>query len=230
MTVESIRHFDDRRARIYDDIIRRVVPGYDVLHRLVALQLQQCLPAEARVLVAGVGTGAEIANLAPTAPRWHFVGCDPSPDMLRAAADRVRGLGGRVELVAGGVDAVPLAPQFDAATLVLVLHFLPDDGAKAALLAQIAARLKPGAPLVIADLHGDAGERTFQRLFALWRTWQLDAGIPPADVDKGFRQIVKDIHFVPEPRLMQLLGDAGFAGVERLWGALLFGAWAAWRG
>lgn len=229
MTVESTKHFDDRRARIYDDIIRQVVPGYDVLHRLVALQLQQCLPAAARVLVAGVGTGAEIANLAPGAPGWRFVGCDPSPDMLRAAAERLKGLDSRVALVAGGVEAVACEPSFDAATLVLVLHFVPDDGAKAALLTQIAARLKPGAPLVMADLHGDAGEGAFQRLFALWRAWQLDAGIPPADVDKGFRQIVKDIHFVPERRLVQLLDEAGFTGVERLWGALLFGAWVAWR-
>lgn len=226
----TAKHFDDRRARIYDDIIRQVVPGYEVLHRLVAVQLQSCLPDDARILVAGVGTGAEIEAVAPLRAGWRFTGFDPSADMLAAAAARSErlGLAGRVELVAGGVEAVAAAP-LDAATLLLVLHFLPDDGAKAALLDGIGARLTSGAPLVIADLHGRSGTPEFDRLMALWRAWQLDCGIPAEEVDKGFRKIVRDIHFIPEERLAELLRHAGFGEMERFWGGLLFGGWIAWK-
>jgi tRNA (cmo5U34)-methyltransferase len=226
----TTRHFDDRRARVYDALIRQVVPGYDVLHRLAAVHLRETLPEAARILVAGAGTGAEIAALAPVSPGWRFTGFDPAAEMLAAARQRVDALGaaGRVELVAGGVEAVAAA-DFDAATLLLVLHFLPDDGAKQALLDGLGARLKPGAPLVLADLHGRPGEASFQRLMALWRAWQLDAGIPPEEVEKGFRKIVADIHFVPEDRLAELLGHAGFGRPEKFWGALLFGGWVARR-
>lgn len=225
---DSARHFDDRRARVYDGLIRQVVPGYDVLHRLVAVQLSRALPAAAEVLVAGVGTGSEIANLAPGRPGWRFTGCDLSADMLAAARQRVdaAGWGERVTLVQGGIGAVPES-LFDAATLVLVLHFLPDDGAKQALLTGLARRLRPGAPLILADLHGTPGTPAFADLTAAWRAWQLDAGIPETDVDKGFARIVRDIHFVPETRLADLLAEAGFGGPERFWSGLLFGGWLA---
>ncbi len=229
MAADSTKHFDDRRARVYDEVIRQVVPGYEVLHRLVAVQLDARLGPAAEVLVVGCGTGAEVAVLAPTRPDWRFTGCDPAPQMLEAARRRLEPLGGRVDLVAGGVEALAEHAVFDAATLLLVLHFLPDDGAKAALLGAIARRLKPGAPLVIADLHGRPGEPGFHRLMGLWRSWQLASGMPEEDVDKGFRRIVVDIHFVPEERLAELLREAGFVGMERLWTALLFGAWVAWK-
>jgi tRNA (cmo5U34)-methyltransferase len=103
-------------------------------------------------------------------------------------------------------------------------------GGKAGLLAAVAARLKPGAPLVLADLHAEAGGARFNRLVAAWRDWQLAAGIPPEDVDKGFRHIVKDIRFVPEGRILDLLHGAGFAAVEPFYGAYLFGGWIAWKG
>lgn len=227
---DSARHFDDRRARVYDELIRQVVPGYDMLHRLAALMLGQSLGPQAHLLVAGVGTGAEIANLAPERPGWRFTGFDLSADMLGAARRRVdeAGWGDRVDLIRGTVDAVE-AGGFDAATLALVLHFLPDDGTKQAMLNGLARRLKPGAPLILADLHGAPGTAGFRHLTAVWRAWQLDAGIPPDDVDKGFARIVKDIHFVPEERLAELLENAGFGVPQRFWGGLLFGGWVVRR-
>lgn len=227
---DSARHFDDRRAQVYDGLIRQVVPGYEVLHRLVAVLLGGELGGGAHLLIAGVGTGAEIANLASDRPGWRFTGFDLSADMLGAARRRVdaAGWGERVDLLRGGVDAVP-DTAFDAATLVLVLHFLPDDGTKQAMLSGLAKRLKPGAPLVLADLHGARGTAEFDRLMATWRAWQLDAGIPEPDVDKGFAHIVKDIHFVPEERLAAMLETAGFGRPERFWGGLLFGGWVAYR-
>lgn len=229
--MNTAKHFDDRRSRIYDDIIRKVVPGYDVLHQMVAVELDQCVTEQADVLVAGCGTGAEIEVLAPSRPGWRFTGFDPSAEMLQAAAERMArlGVGDRVSLVKGGVEALPEDVAFDAATLILVMHFLPDDGAKQALLDGIGRRLRPGAPLVLVDLHGRAGERAFHRGMALWRQWQIAQGIPVEEVDKGFRRIIVDIHFVPETRMADLLAKAGFRGIERFWGALLFGGWVAWK-
>lgn len=229
---ESAKHFDGKRAAVYDDLIRRVIPGYDVLHRLIRLQLHRKLGAEARILVVGAGTGMEIETLAPDRPGWRFTAVDPAPEMLEAARLRLEGAGfaGRTEFHCGQVAGLPERPLYDAACLVLVMHFMPDDGAKGDLLGDVARRLAPGAPLILADAHGEPGSPDLDHLMGVWRDWQLDAGIEEEDVDKGFRHIVRDIHFVSEGRLAGLLTEAGFTMPRAFFASLMFGAWISERG
>src|SRR5215468_4967181 len=60
---------------------------------------------------------------------------------------------GRTDARLGYVEDVPADAQFDAATLIGVLHHLPGTEAKAKILESIATRLKPGAPLILACNH-----------------------------------------------------------------------------
>lgn len=229
--VDSVRPFDAKRARAYDNLVRQVVPGYDVLHAMAGLLLKSEVGEHGRILVAGAGTGQEVLAFAKERPHWTVTGVEPSADMIAIARDRVTeaGLGERVELLTGFVGDLPDRAAFDAAALMLVMHFLPDDGAKLDLLTSIARRLKPSAPLVLADLHADRQGPRFRRFIELWRRWQLDAGMDPDKVDKGFEQVFKDIQFVPERRILDLLTEAGFETVEPFYGAFLFGAWIAWK-
>lgn len=223
--------FRGEQAAGYDARSRTGIPGYDALHELSVTLLSAELGDEANVLVAGIGTGEEIVRMAPANAGWRFVGVDPSPDMLTIARDRVVAAGAseRTDLVEGLVADLPLEPAFDAATLLLVMHFLPDDGAKLALLRDIAARMKPGAPLLLADLYGDPASPAFDLLLAGWRQRVVDAvGDIPA-VDESFARIREDITFVPEARIDALLQEAGFGTPVRIWSGLLFGAWLARR-
>ena len=230
-TFDSAQHFDDRRAAVYDGLIRQVVPGYDVLHRLIRLILYGILDEAAHVLVPGAGTGMEIETLATGRPDWRFTAIDPSPGMIEAARQRIadEGLAGRTTFHEGTIEDLPGPERFDAASLVLVMHFLPDDGAKAALLRHIAARLQPGAPLILADLFGEPESPPFRRHMDVWGAWQLECGIEAEDVEKGFRHVVKDIHFVSEERIGALLAETGFGPPQPFWRNLAFGAWLAFR-
>lgn len=69
----------------------------------------------------------------------------------------------RVQLYRGYVDSLPEAKIYDAATLLLVMHFIPDDGSKLLLLQNIAKRLRSGATFVLADLHGDRAHHNFKK-------------------------------------------------------------------
>lgn len=223
--------FHADRARRYDDTIRRVIPGYDTLHDLTGLILREEIGPAARVLVVGAGTGAELERLGSANPGWTFTACDPAKGMLEVAADRVRraALEDRVTLHATTVDALDATPPYDAATCLLVMHFIPDDGAKLAVLQDIAARLKPGAPLVFADMYADPASPRYGRLTAAWAQWQLRQGIDPVEVEKGLRHVERDIHFVPESRLSELLDAAGFTAPERYYAAFLFGGYITHR-
>jgi tRNA (cmo5U34)-methyltransferase len=181
--------------------------------------------------VAGAGTGTEIEALGLANPSWSFCGVDPSQAMLKEAEKRLRGVGmaKRAHLHCGTVSDLPGEDKFDAATCLLVMHFLPDDGAKAALLASIAKRLKPGAPFLLADLHGASDTPRHGRLMKAWKRWQLAHDVDPVEVEKGFKHVARDIHFVSETRLFELFHQAGFTGIEHFHQAFLFGGWLAFR-
>lgn len=151
--------------------------------------------------------------------------------MLDHARARIAtaGLEERVTLRVGYADDLPAGDRFDGATLLLVLHFLPDDGSKLTLLRAIAARLQPGAPLVLADLHGEPGTPAFEALFAAWRESLLLTGAEPDVVEAGIQAARGAIHFVSEPRLAALLAEAGFTPPLRFWDALLYAGWICER-
>lgn len=223
--------FDSEGAQIYDHRIRTVVPGYEALHRMAYSLLQLDLGEQARLLIVGAGTGMEIMHLAEDNPGWRFTGVDPSADMVAIARRRVTnsGLSERVELHTGFAHELPTSEPYDAATLLLVMHFVPDDGGKLELLRSISARLKPGAPFVLADAHGDRTSDRFARFMAAFKRLQIALGKTTEEVEEMFQRFPSDVHFATEERTMALLHEAGFEHVEPFYGAMLFGGWIARR-
>ena len=229
MSKDKVRHWDKDRAEAYDKRVREAIPGYDALHVLSCQIVAETTSGRGRALVVGAGTGAECIALAQSCPNLAVVGVDPSADMLAHAETKVRahGLTQRVRLYPSKVGDLPKFEPFDAATLLLVMHFLADDGAKQSLLEEISSHLKPGAPLILADLFGSWEESWQQQLRGWWRHLQLAAGIPEDEVEKGFRHIDRDIHPLREERLAELLAATGFGPPEPYFRALCFGGWVA---
>jgi len=232
MTRDPCPLFAAEKAQAYDRRIRDAIPGYEALHVLACAVVAETTGGHGRALVAGAGTGAECVALAQACPRLAIVGVDPAPEMLAVAERKVaeHDLVARVRLMPGTAADLPEFEKFDAATLLLVLHFLKDDGAKAALLSDIARRLKPGAPLVLADLFGPGWDEAGQaRLRVWWEHLQLAAGFDEAEVAKGLAHVDRDIHAVEESRLAELLAAAGFEPPQRFFQALCFGGWLTRR-
>jgi len=229
MSHDTVRHWDNDRAAAYDKRVREAIPGYDALHVLSCQIVAETTSGRGRALVIGAGTGTECIALAESCPHLSVVGVDPSKEMLDHAEAKVKehDLTARVRLYPAKVGDLPKFEPFDVATLLLVMHFLKDDGAKKTLLEEVAAHLKPGAPLVLADLFGTWADAWQQQLRAWWRHLQLAAGIPEAEVEKGFRHVDRDIFPVTEDRLAELLAETGFGPPEPYFRALCFGGWVA---
>jgi tRNA (cmo5U34)-methyltransferase len=73
-----------------------------------------------------------------------------SADDIAVERLKQRGLIERTKVRLGYVDDLPLERRFDVATLICVLHHLQGGNTKRAILRSLAARLKPGAPLILA--------------------------------------------------------------------------------
>ncbi|HVR54389.1 MAG TPA: class I SAM-dependent methyltransferase [Pseudorhodoferax sp.] len=229
--------FDAERAAEYERQSRIALAGYEACHELAACLLSATLDPErsgtaARdVLVVGAGgTAQEIQSLARLQPRWHFTAVDPSPQMLDQAMARLQALGlaGQTEAVHGTVQGLPPARHFDAATLVGVLHHQSGDEAKRAVLQSIAARLLPGAPLVLAGNSHAYASRPL--LLSAWaERWRM-AGAGPDEVQAKLAKILQGADPpATEEASLQLLEEAGFARAERFFSSLFWTGWIAFR-
>ncbi len=230
---ESARKFDPARAGEYEVQSRIALAGYDGCHELSACMLAVVLGSghPARILVVGAGGGAqEIVTAGPLEPAWLFTAVDPSPPMMELSIDRLRqhGLLDRTETHLGFVEDLAEDQAFDAATLIGVLHHLPGDEAKEALLSSIGKRLKPNAPLILAgNRHLYA---TKPLLLAAWaERWRLHG----ATAEEVRAKQGKILHGADPPHseehIAALLRSAGFGEPMLFFSSLFWGAWLARR-
>jgi ubiquinone/menaquinone biosynthesis C-methylase UbiE len=111
----------------------------------------------------GCGTGQVADALAPFVA--HVIAVDRSGEMLQAAKRRLRDAR-NVEVRRGELEALPIADgELDAATLLLVLHHLPDP---AAALSEASRVLRPGGRLLIADMLPHDREEYRQQMGHVW--------------------------------------------------------------
>ncbi len=220
-------NFDGKYGADYEALAHRLIPGYATLFPMIAALIDPDLPPGARVLVVGAGTGIELVTFSGTRPDLRLHGVDPSRQMLDIARRRLedRGLADGVTLQLGYAADAPTDPPFDAATLINVLHFVPDDGSKAELLAEIARRLRPGGVFVLFDLHGDPGSEEHERYMPAWERYWAVRGMSPADADVFRERIQSGIHFAPPERVVALARKAGLVEAQRFYKSLLYGGW-----
>ncbi len=185
----------------------------------------------ATILVVGAGgTAQEIATAGRLERGWRFTAVDPSKPMLDLALSKLReqGLASRTRVHFGYVDDLSPDERFDAATLIGVLHHLPGDEAKQAILRSIAGRLSPGAPLIVAGNHYAYASQPL--LLAAWgERWRMSG----ATADEVKAKLGKILQGADPPHseeaVASLLQGAGFEKPLRFFSSLFWGAWLSRR-
>lgn len=221
-------HFDESLAAKYDHKIRQFCPSYDALHQMIVPWLQN-LPEHSTFLSAGAGTGAEIITLGKRFASWRFAAVDVSADMLAACQRRAAeaGMANRVIFFNGRLQEYQAPALFDAASSVFVSHFIKGQEEKLTYFRSIATNLKPGGVFVLADLYGDKGSHVFERLFNAWLLSYAAHGISAEELSLDRAHIERDLAFIHESELAELLREAGFATPVRFYQSFLFGGWMA---
>lgn len=219
-------YFGADHAAIYDRRIRQRCPSYEALHAMLASWLSS-IPGDARALSAGAGTGAEILTLGQRFPDWQFVAADISSDMLDACRQRLAAAGmvDRVAFHHGPLQGFRAAEPFNAATSILVSHFILDPTERLAYYRAIADRLRPGGTFILADLFGAPGTPEFSLLFEAWLASFAAQGMSAEDLATERAHFQRDIAFLPEEELLAMLETAGFSCPVRFYQTWLFGGW-----
>lgn len=145
--------FDEKVARVFDDMVARSVPYYDEIQRLQVDLAVEFLPdRESLVYDLGCSTGTTLNLLAshPRCPKAvRFVGLDNSAAMLKEARAKL-GDGKRVELLEAdlnaGVELRPCRIVFLNWTLQFVRPLYRE-----ALVRRIHDALEPGGALFLSE-------------------------------------------------------------------------------
>jgi len=141
------------------------------------------MQADWAVADLGCGTGEVSAAVAPFVRR--VVAIDGSAAMLNAAKRRLQAFD-NVELRRGDLEAVPEGDvQFDAATLMLVLHHVADPSKAVAEAARI---LKPGGRVLIVDMQPHDRESYRQQMGHVWLGFTEEATRRTLE-DNGFQNV-----------------------------------------
>ena len=222
-------YFDEEQAASYDARFTKLAPIRDALHLMMGCILSE-LPADARVLCVGVGTGAELLAMAKKFPGWQFTAVEPSAPMIAICRRRAaeEGIAQRCVFHEGYLDSLPPSGEFDAATSILVSQFVVDPGARRDFFHGIAARLVPGGYLVSADLCAELGTPDYERTLEVWLRLLATTGIAPEQQMENMRKAYgRDVAVIPPAQMGALLRSSGFESPVLFFQTLLIHAWFA---
>lgn len=212
MSENKMVSFDMERAILYDQRNRKLSPLSEALHLQMRIILSG-LPSDANILCVGAGTGTELLYLAKAFPSWHFTALDPAEAMLNQCKQKAveAGIDQRCTFHCGYIDSLPATKPFDAATSILVSHFLTDKAERVNFFSEIASRLRSGGILVNADLTFDTSVPNYPILMGKWLQLLKSADWPANEVDKLPEVYQQHVALLPPVEVESLLEQAGFA-------------------
>lgn len=194
----------------YDQHIRQLIPGYELMHAQVRATLTVQLAAEAHILVVGCGTGYEIEYLLADFPEIQIIAVDPSLTMLEKAQQKMAEHAGksRVNWIHGTTANLNPEAQFDAALCLLVAHFITNQQ-KPEFFQQIYQHLKPKAYLMTYDMLLPSHVNELKTLQHLCQV----QGLSVRQSEQMLERLKDDFALVSPQDYCTILKDVGFEQV-----------------
>ena len=208
--------FDENVARVFPDMIRRSVPGYETIIALTGLMAEQYAQPDSQCYDLGCSLGA--ATLAMhnriQQPGCRIIAVDNAEAMTRRCQQHVReaGEGTEVEVICADIQDVTIQ---NASVVVLnfTLQFIT-PASRLALLQQICKGMRPGGALVLAEkiVFSDAAEQ--QRMEALHIAFKKANGYSDLEISQK-RSALENV-LIPDTleQHRERLQTAGFRSVD----------------
>jgi len=216
--------FDEEVARVFDDMIGRSVPGYDLLLRLIALYGDVFVQPDSRIYDLGCSTGLAARVLAQQAgERARIVAVDNSPAMIDRCRSRHHGLG--IDWQCADITDLPIE---DASLVVLnlTLQFI-DPAQRLELLRRIHKGLRPGGALVLTEKIRYPDAALQRRMTELYQAFKKTQGYSDLEISQKRSALEKVLLPDTEAQHRQRLCEAGFGEIDECFRGLLFVSWLA---
>lgn len=145
--------FDEQVARVFPDMIRRSVPGYDAVIAMLGVFASHYVQSHSQVYDLGCSQGAATLALRRhiRAPDVKIVAVDNAPAMIERCRHNIAAdlSAPEVELRCEDIQKTPIE-NASLVALNFTLQFLPPEQ-RDDMVARIAAGLRPGGVLVLSE-------------------------------------------------------------------------------
>ena len=145
--------FDEQVTQVFDDMIKRSVPGYDVLIQMIGVFASVFVQEQTRIYDLGCSTGVVSGLLSSSVQEQgiEIIAVDNSPSMIEQCKVNLNKIDSRhrVECVCADVTEIAFQ-QASFVVLNLTLQFI-DLNQRAPLLQNIYDGLTEGAALVLSE-------------------------------------------------------------------------------
>ena len=155
--------FDESVVEVFDDMVKRSVPGYDSMIQMVGLVARMYGKDNTNYYDLGSSTGA--ITLAISLNNNHknnkFIAIDNSPDMVKKCQKNLSKKIDNLEVICEDINEITIQ-NASIVVLNLTLQFV-DVSKRSALLKKIYDGLNPGGVLIISEkIHFDDNENQEQ--------------------------------------------------------------------
>jgi tRNA (cmo5U34)-methyltransferase len=211
--------FDERVAGVFDDMIRRSVPFYDEVQRMVVELGAFFLEAGGTAYDLGCSIGTTIAALAAAlspSSSVRFVGIDSAPAMLEQASQKLSALGdrGQIQLVQAEVQDIAELPDARVVIMLYTLQFVRPIK-RLGVLRMIKNSLSPGGCLILAE-KVIADQPFARRLYIdLYHHYKHNKGYSDGEISKKREALENVLIPFQNKENIDLLHEAGFVAVEQ---------------
>ena len=191
----------------YDEHIRKLIPGYELIHLQVHALLESYLNEYAYILIVGCGTGYELQYLLEQFPKWTFTAIDPALNMLEKAKNHIQSLAlsDRVNFIHGDTSTLNSNHEkFDAALAILVSHFVPVEN-KATFFQDITDSLNPNGLCISVDLT----QISTQDELKVLKNIALKTGLSEKQSQSMIERLERDFHLLSATDLLDLYQQSG---------------------
>ncbi|RMH60094.1 MAG: carboxy-S-adenosyl-L-methionine synthase CmoA [Zetaproteobacteria bacterium] len=203
--------FDEKVATVFNDMIRRSVPGYPLTLSMLAVLADTHARPGTRIYDLGCSLGAGLIAMAPAAKRHgtQLIGIDNSPAMLQRCRAMLAEAGIAAQLACADIRDIHMQ-RASMVVMNFTLQFIP-PGERDALLRNIRCGLEPGGILVLSEKieFPDPTEAAFQ--VEMHHAFKRMQGYSELEISR--KRAALEHVLVPETRATHLdrLRAAGFA-------------------
>lgn len=221
--------FDDEVTRVFDDMLARSIPQYEIMRRAV-FDLA-CRHQEDHTAIVDLGCSRGGA-LAPFVERFgarnQHIGAEISRPMVAAARERFAGYIGSGVVDIRCVDVSKDYPPWDACiTLsVLTLMFTPIES-RQRIVHNAYRWTKPGGCFIVVEKILGSSADLNQAMVELYHGMKAEQGYSLEDIERKRLSLQGVLVPVTAAWNEQMLRSAGFRQVDCFWRWMNFAGWMA---
>jgi tRNA (cmo5U34)-methyltransferase len=221
--------FDDSVTDIFEDMLRRSIPQYNVMRQSVLDICVKYAKAGKNIIDLGCSRGDVVSELITLlGTDYCYVGCDISEPMLAVCRERFKAYGNdvvRIEKIDLRTD-YPQTPPACVVLSVLTLQFTPIEY-RQRIIKQIYESLLPGgAFLLVEKVLGDTSDLND---LMVDKYYSLKSVNGYSDYEIERKRLSLEGVLVPVTARWNrgLLKNAGFKQIDCFWRWMNFGGWIA---